>query len=65
MKRPRMETPPDDHPAPSAWTPGGWFWSPADGDWVSAGASAAPPAPPLSLPPAPPDSSEVTTDGPV
>lgn len=61
-KRPRLEVPPDDRPAPGEWAAGGWVWSPDAGDWI-AGGSEVPTHAPLSLPPASTPTPEPETDG--
>jgi len=58
MTRRRLEAPPESHPLPQVYAPGGWIWSPEAGDYVRAEAPAL-----AALPPASPEPQEVITDG--
>ena len=58
-----MEQPPGGHPLPRTHTPGGWVWSPDDGDYVAAKPPAAHAL--AALPPANTEPQEVIPDGPV
>ena len=55
-----MKTPPEDHPLPTKWIPGGWIWSPEAGEYVPALSQ---PEPIALLAPADTTTTEETTNG--